>query len=227
MDIKSQTCLCRTPLHTGTILIGYFSLFTGIICIVLEAFSQYEEKPQAYNETAGREETDIIPFSAYYADHLINFGIVGHILYYLRHILSVITSIILIYANRKYLPKLYWPFVAVTVFDLILSTFEGITHIVAAIGIRNGAYEDVPTEPTLRRYVFTIILIIAVLELFAAFISFYFITVVLRDKKLMEEMPPLPSNYDNSYSVSYTNNAAEVNDFDASMQPNVPATYRI
>ncbi|KAI6240419.1 hypothetical protein M3Y99_00474200 [Aphelenchoides fujianensis] len=225
--MKSPTCLCNTAVHTGTLLIGCLTLLTELISIISEIGTQIEEEPRPYgNLTADeRETTKTLEYAAHYADRIIvGTGLFHHAFYYALHVLMIAASILLLYANRTYRPNLYWPFICVCAFEALLAAFELISYSLAAAGVRNGEYPEIPSDPPAIRHDLFLILVMAVLlEIADVILSVYFVSVVLHDRKSMLEAPPLPTTYDTGFSVSYSN-AAHVSDMDA---PALPATYRI
>lgn len=89
--------------------------------------------------------------------------------------------------------------------------------LVAIIGVRSGAFVDIP-EGQVRSVVVLFLVLAIIIEIGVIIISIYFMWIVWRGKGYLEEHQNNPY-INNAFSVSYTNQAADV--------PSVPATYRI
>ncbi|KAI6234743.1 hypothetical protein M3Y99_00763800 [Aphelenchoides fujianensis] len=193
--MKTQTCLCNTAVHTGTLLIGCLTLLTELISIVSEIGTQIEEEPRPYgNLTADeRETTKTLEYAAHYADRIIvGTGLFHHAFYYALHVLMIAPP-------SK--PLLVLAFHRGVRLEALLAAFELVSFTIAAIGVRNGEYPEIPTDPPAIRHDLFLILVMAVLlEIADVVLSVYFVSVVLRDRKSMLEAPPLPTTYDTGFS---------------------------
>jgi hypothetical protein len=79
-------------------------------------------KPLNISEAA-HDITKSLEYGGEYADKIvIGTGTFRHVCYYLIHAVGLVASLLLIYGNRKRLPRLYWPFFGIGV--SFLSTCE-------------------------------------------------------------------------------------------------------
>lgn len=82
----------------------------------------------------------------------IHLGLLRHIIYYIIHIAGLIASALLIYGNKTSKPRLYLPFIFMTIVEIVVAGVESILFLVAIIGIKSGAYTEIPSEPALIRF---------------------------------------------------------------------------
>ncbi|KAI6191040.1 hypothetical protein M3Y97_00184600 [Aphelenchoides bicaudatus] len=148
-EMKSDLCLCSTPVHTGSFLIGILSLILEASAILFEISSHTEDKPSTQinaSELAG-DQIKTFEYAGYFSDKIVvGSGLLRHLFYYVLHVVGFIAAILLIYGNRKSLPKLYIPFLAIGVAEIVVAFIELIVFVVAIFGIKSGAYPDIPTD---------------------------------------------------------------------------------